>query len=183
MKYIKAILLSLLIITGANLLNSYDSFSESHYENETSLDNGLNNKKEVKADDVKDKESLKAFVLSAKERLEKDYETAIHDFKTKKEWRSGSIYLYGISLEGKSLFYPNDPKIEGTDLLQNSHAKNGTEKALEAVKTGGGFIEYMWDNPSIEGKNYDSKKISYVTTFKKDGINYIVGSGIYITEE
>ena len=178
MKYIKMILLPLLVITSVNLLNSYDSFSESHPETETVIGHVA-----VRAVDVKDKESLKAFVLSAKEHLEKNYETAIHDFKTKEEWRKGPIYLYGVSLEGKSLFYPNDPKIEGSDLLQNPHTRDGAEKALSAVQAGGGFIEYHWDNPAIEGKDYTSKKLSYVTTFQKDGKDYIVGSGIYLTKE
>ncbi|MCZ0933498.1 MAG: cache domain-containing protein [Oligoflexia bacterium] len=171
MKKIKTNFSFLLIVIGAGALSACDFFSDSGSETET----------KVMAVDVKDKDSLKAFVLSAKEHLEKDYETAVNDFKTKEEWRKGAIYLYGITLDGKSLFYPNDPKIEGTDLLQNPKAKDGAMKALTAIKTGGGFIEYKWDNPAVED-NYDSQKISYVTTFKKDGVDYIVGSGFYTTE-
>ena len=169
MKQSKIIFTALLIIASASLLSSCDLFSN------------LDGETKVTAVDVKDKDSLKAFVLSAKEYLEKDYEKAVQDFKTKEEWRKGPTYLYGITLEGKSLFYPIDPKIEGTDLLQNPKAKDGAQKALSAVKKGGGFIEYMWDNPTIED-DYDSKKISYVTPFNKEGVDYIVGSGLYITE-
>ena len=181
MKNLKITFLYLAIITGASLLSAYDSIAKSSSNTQPEMTKS-DVKKIIPADDVKDSESLKAFVLSAKEYLETDYETAVHDFKIKKEWRSGTIYLYGITLEGKSLFYPNDPKIEGTDLLQNPQARDGAMMALEAVKQGGGFISYMWDNPNIEGEDYTSIKLSYVTLFEKDEMNYILGSGIYMTE-
>ena len=146
MQNLKTTLFYFAIITGASLLSAYDSIAESNSNTQTEITES-DIKKIILADDVKDSDSLKAFVLSAKEYLETNYETAVHDFKTKKEWKSGSIYLYGITLEGKSLFYPNDPKIEGTDLLQNPQAREGAIMALEAIKQGGGFISYMWDNP------------------------------------
>ena len=169
MKQLKTLLSFFLIIISVNILSSCNLFSSSNDETKPLAVN------------VTNKDSLKAFVLSAKEHLEEDYETAVNDFKTKEEWKKGSIYIYGITMDGKSLFHAIHPELEGTDLLQNPQAKDGAKKALMAVKKGEGFIEYKWDNPSIED-NYDSKKISYVTTFKKDGVDYIVGSGFYTTE-
>ena len=177
MKQIKTIFSFFLIVASINILSSCGLFSETNSDsNSDSI-----NETEVMAVDIKDKDSLKKFVLSAKKHLEKDFDTAVQDFKTKDNWKKDSIYVYGITTDGKSVFNPPMPEIEGTDLLQNPKAKAGVEMAFEAVKKGGGFIEYIWDDPSIEGAD-DTKKISYVTTFKKDGVDYIVGSGFYVKE-
>ena len=172
MKYLKLNFSFLLFIASAISLSSCDLVSDS--DSKTT---------KVTASDVKDKASLKAFVLSAKEHLEKDYETAVQDFKTKEEWKKDSIYLSGITQEGFNLFHSIHPELEGTDLSKNPNLKSSAlEKILEASKNGEGFIEYEWDNPAVEDDNYNSKKVAYLTNFKKDGIEYIVSAGIYITE-
>ena len=134
----------------------------------------------IKAEDVKDKESLKSFVLSAKEHLEKDYEQAVKDFRTQKEWKTDFIYVHGLSLDGTTLFHVALPELEGQNLLSDSEIGNSIIKTLLlAGKTGGGFTEYIQDNPLKEGVD-QSKKIAYVATFKKDGKDYLVSSGFYL---
>ena len=166
MRQLKTMFLFLFVFIGAGALSSCDFFSDSA---------------QAMAVNVKDKDSLKAFVLSAKEHLEKDYDQAVSDFRTKEEWKKGAIYLYGLTMEGASLFHTVMPELEGKNLLQDPKAKIPVQLALSAIKNGGDFIEYEWDNPAIEGAD-DSKKVGYVTTFKKDGVDYIVGSGFYLSE-
>ncbi|MCZ0932766.1 MAG: cache domain-containing protein [Oligoflexia bacterium] len=132
------------------------------------------------ANQVKDKDSLRAFVLSAKEHLEKNYDQAVKDFRTKEKWKKGFIYLHGLTMDGTTLFHVALPELEGKNLLNAQQIGNTIIKPLlSAGKKGEGFVEYTQDNPATEDAD-QSKKIGYVTTFKKDGVDYIVGSGFYL---
>lgn len=136
----------------------------------------------VTASDVDDKASLKAFVLAAKAHLEKDYETAVDDFRNKEEWKTGSIYLFGLYTSGINLFHVAQPTLEGQDLklLADDNGVRPTEELIKVAQenANGGFVEYLWDNPAIPGDD-DSEKVSYAVNFTKDGKTYVVGAGIY----
>ena len=149
---------------------------------ESDDDSVLASQGKILAAQVKDKASLKAFVLSAKKHLERDYKKALSDFREKEEWKKGSIYLFGLTVEGVSLFHVAKPELEGQNLL-DAKDPNGTEivkELLNAAKTkSGGFVEYLWDNPAKEGEDA-SQKISYTVIFTKDNKEqHIVGSGFY----
>ena len=139
----------------------------------------VSNSVSVTASDVNDKDSLKAFVLSAKEHLEKNYELAVEDFRTKEKWRKGPVYLYAIGMDGVRLFHVAKPKLEGTKGSSQGE-KEIIESILKAAKNGKGFVEYPWDNPAIEGED-QSSKVGYTVIFEKDGKEYALGSGFYYT--
>ena len=128
----------------------------------------------ITADGVKDKESLKAFVHSAKEHLEKDYETAVRDFRTKEEWKKGPIYLYAIAMDRTRFFHVTQPKLEGQK-GESPDENKIIDSILEAAQDGDGFTEYKWDNPAVEGED-ETLKISYAVIFEKNGEKYALGS-------
>ena len=43
-------------------------------------------------------------------------------------------------------------------------------------------MEYLWDNPAIEGED-ESPKISYVAPIELDDASYYIGAGLYPTAE
>ena len=66
------------------------------------------------ASQIKDRQSLKDFVLDARNYLEKDYERAIEDFRKKDgPWRDGEAYLFILDEYGKVNFHAGIPALEG----------------------------------------------------------------------
>ena len=52
---------------------------------------------------------------------------------------------------------------------------------IDAAEAGGGFVEYYWDNPAVEGdEESGSPKVSYAEGFTLPGGDqlFIVGAGI-----
>lgn len=138
------------------------------------------------ASEVKDRDSLQQFVLEAKFHLEKDYEKAVEDFKTEEKWKKGSIYLFGLTKDGVGLFNVVRPDLVGQNLIDITD-KNGVEIVKKLLEAGGeeegDFVEYLWDNPEVEGED-ESPKVSYAIFFTgKDGVSHIVGSGFYPEEK
>ena len=131
-----------------------------------------------------DRESLTSFVNGARHHLEHDYETSLIDFKQEGPWRHNSIYLFILSPKGQVIFHPATPSLEGTNIIDFVDV-NGVRMVEELIKTaqnGGGFVEYLWDNPEAKNGNKEAgfPKVSYSITFtKKDGTNLILGSGFY----
>ena len=140
------------------------------------------------ARDVVDQETLKMFVLEAKSVLEaaQDAEerTAIlASFRTE-EWLQGPIYLFITGYDGTSFFHGARPEREGTNNidLEDSNGVKVTQQSIAAARTGGGFVEYLWDNPAIEGED-ESPKMSYVAPIEIEGASYYIGAGLYIAPE
>ena len=171
-------LLSLIVCAiGLIALSSCVLFSGNIASTKT---NSSNSQTQVTANQVKDKDSLKAFVFSAKEHLETNYDQAVKDFREKEEWKKGFIYLYGFTMDGTTLFHIALPELEGNNLLKIPQIGDTIIKPLlSAGKKGGGFAQYTQDNPITEAVD-PSKKIGYVIKFKKDGVDCIVGSGFYL---
>ncbi len=63
--------------------------------------------------------------------------------------------------------------------------RNGVKFIREIMPVGvagGGYVEYYWDNPAVEGDEVTgSRKIGYAEGFRlrEGGQVFIVGSGIY----
>ena len=60
------------------------------------------------------------------------------------------------------------------------------QELIDMGRQGGGFLEYHFDNPAIEGdEEMGSPKIGYTTGFPilDSGQMAVVGSGIYINKE
>ena len=128
---------------------------------------------------VTDRESLKAFVASARAYLEADYEAAIADFRVNPEWNQGSIYLYVMTLEGVIVLSGAAPELEGQNFILNPATVDNTRSILRmAQREEGGFVEYVWDDPAIEGDD-DSLKVGYAITFVRGDQELVVGSGFY----
>ena len=140
------------------------------------------------ARDVVDRETLKVFVLEAKSVLEaaQDAEerTAIlASFRTE-EWLQGPIYLFITGYDGTSFFHGARPEREGTNNidLEDSNGVKVTQQSIAAAQAGGGFVEYLWDNPAIEGED-ESPKMSYVAPIEIEGASYYIGAGLYVAPE
>ena len=102
------------------------------------------------ADQVKDRESLKAFVLDAKHYLEslRDYNDVIATRETLRQqprWASGDTYLLFLMLDGSISLHSGDRSFQGRDIL-DVRDDRGVAVAREMMKVGeagGGFVDYV----------------------------------------
>ena len=102
------------------------------------------------ADQVKDRESLKAFVLDAKQYLEnlRDYNDVIATRETLRQqprWASGDTYLLFLMLDGSISLHAGDRSFQGRDML-DIRDDRGVAVASEMMKVGeagGGFVDYV----------------------------------------
>lgn len=136
------------------------------------------------AGDVVDRETLKEFVLEAKSLLEAaqdaaEREAVLESFRTE-EWQAGPIYIFITDYEGTGYFHGAKPEREGTNNIdqEDSNGVKVIQQNIAAARAGGGFTEYLWDNPAIEGED-ESPKVSYVAPIEIDGVSYYIGAGFY----
>ena len=99
---------------------------------------------------VKDDESLKAFVEGAKAQIE-----AITDMnegarlrerlRTEGDWKSGSMFLVIFLKSGEPFIHGNDRAAEGKNLLgvEDERGTRVVERLFAAAAQGGGFVEYQ----------------------------------------
>ena len=137
------------------------------------------------ARDVVDRETLKNFVLEAKSLLDAaqdaaEQEAILESFRTE-EWRHGPIYVFISDYEGTSVFHGATPEREGSNNIdqEDSYGVKVVQQNIEAAKAGGGFVEYHWDNPAIEGVD-ESPKVSYIAPIEIGGVSAYIGAGLYI---
>ncbi len=140
------------------------------------------------ARDVVDRETLKMFVLEAKSVLEsaqdaEERAAILESFRTE-EWRQGPIYLFISGYDGTSFFHGAQPEREGTNNIdyEDSNGVNIARQNIATAQAGGGFSEYLLDNPAIEGED-ESPKVSYVAPIEIEGTSYYIGAGLYIAPE
>lgn len=143
----------------------------------------------VTADRVVDRETLKAFVERAATTVEESvsspaeaYPFADATFRPEGEWRHGSVYIYVVSLDGISLFNAVQPSIEGTNLwdLEDRNGVKVVQDLIAEANSGGGYVEYLWDNPAVTGDEEDgSPKVGYATLATVAGESILIGSGFY----
>ena len=105
---------------------------------------------QVTAAQVTDPESLKAFVLGAKARIE-----AITDMnegarlreklRTEGDWKAGSMFLVIFLKTGEPFIHGNDRTAESKNLLgvEDEHGTRVVEDLLAVATRGGGFVEYQ----------------------------------------
>ena len=86
---------------------------------------------------------------------------------------SGYFFIYKGSV---NVLLPIKPELEGKDLidLTSANGEQPVRSMVEAVKSGGGFFEYLWDKP---GKGLQTK-LSYAK--KIPNTHYSIGTGVYI---
>ena len=132
------------------------------------------------ARDVVDRETLKDFVLEARSLLdsaqgEAERTAILESFRTDEEWRHGPIYIFITSYDGTGFFHSTKPEREGINNIDEEDG-NGVkviQQNIAAAQAGGGFTEYLWDNPAIEGED-ESLKVSYVAPIEIDGASYLL---------
>ena len=150
----------------------------------------------VSAADVVDRETLKAFVQGSFDWL---FELIGQvGFERANEWkallreegghfRSDPVYLFMFTAEGYVLFHGANPSREGR-FAQDNIDVNGVrfvELLIQEARAGGGFVEYFWDDPTVDGdEDTGSPKVSYALSYKNDldvfqGQEFILGAGFY----
>lgn len=114
---------------------------------------------------IQDQEMLKERIVSSIEHL----------FSKK----NSSSYIFIYTLDGASISDPNKPKNLAKKMaeLENAKGFSALKELIQKAKSGGGYVEYLWDNPV---KKELSEKISYVTMFSPWG--WLVGTGVYLDE-
>ena len=147
---------------------------------------------EVTASEVVDRETLKTFVKAAgqtyREAMLDDYSQITHVKKAFRleggDWKSGSIYTFVISSDGYVLFHGADPSREGMIALdlEDSYGVKIIRRLIDAATTGGGYVEYHYNDPTVEGDEaFGSLKLAYAEGFHlpdRDQL-FIVCAGIY----
>ena len=153
----------------------------------------------VTASQVVDRETLITFVEEAakvyREAVESEGYSALTGIRNAfrvegGDWKSGSIYLWVVSGEGIILFHATEPFREGkeTDLTRTDI--NGVRFAEELIggarREGRKFLEYYYDDPTIEGdEDTGSPKLGYTVSFSVANSEQkaVIGSGIYLAEQ
>ena len=104
-------------------------------------------------------------------------------FRPPGEWRHDDIYLFVVSLDGVVFFHGADMAIEGHNLWDREDL-NGllfVRELVAAARAGGGFVQYHWDNPVVEGDEVDgSPKVSYAALLALGTTDLTLGAGIYL---
>ena len=148
---------------------------------------------EVTASEVVDRETLKTFVKAAAQTYR---EAMLGDFSghtnVKKAfrmegsyWKSGSIYTFIMSSDGYVLFHGADPSREGIIALdlEDSYGVKIIRRLIDAATTGGGYVEYHYNDPTVEGDEaFGSPKLTYAEGFHlpdRDQL-FILCAGIYL---
>ena len=160
----------------------------------------------ITAEDVVDRETLKAFVTQAGKWFIPIVETATDPAAISKArvaardpngpWRHGPVYLYVLDLTSNIiLFHGAFPdRFEWRPLVATVRdAVTGwliLPQVIEAAKSSpeGGFVEYYFDDPTDDTDSADIPKVGYAREFtatigRPDGsaftLNVIIGSGFY----
>ena len=152
----------------------------------TYLEGSPSQDRKTTAGQVEDPESLKAFVEGAKGYLEGINtltETAkLHDIlMVEGEWKSGTMFLVILLKNGAVLIHGDDPRIENKLLtdVEDDKGKKVVQEFLAAADRGGDFVEYHWEDPSVDGDH--NPKTSYAVEFTSRifGKNLVLVGGYY----
>ena len=144
----------------------------------------------IAAREVLDRETLKAFVQSAKAYVEGITDAAQIDDLLNEPWRFGSVYVYLSNDEGVIRWHGANAALVDQDLSGVVDALTGApyvQELIAAARSGGGYVEYHFDDPSIEGdEDHTSPKLGYVEPFTSPIADLfpeqdmVIGSGIYL---
>ena len=144
---------------------------------------------DTEAHDVMDKESLQAFVERAEAEVEENvsdtegvYDFADMEFRPMGEWHDGPIYIFILTTDGEIHFHGASMAREGTNLYDrvDSNGVQFTKDLIDEAAMGGGFVEYLFDNPDVAGDEEDgSPKVGYAKELNFDDGKFVIGSGFY----
>ena len=141
------------------------------------------------AADVVDRATLREFVQRARAEVEANvsshddvYDFADMTFRPMGEWRDGPIYIFILTTEGEIHFHGASMAREGTDLYDvvDSNGVQFTKDLIDRAAEGGGFVEYLFDNPDVEGDEEEgSPKVGYAEELNFNDGTLVIGSGFY----
>ena len=141
---------------------------------------------DITAGEVVDRETLQAFVKEAKDALESatnfsEVASLVGAFRNEGDWKAGSMYLIVLTLEGVVQFHGANLTFEDKNVLDLEDARDVkvVQKMLAAAAAGGGFVEYYWDDPSVE-EDPDSPKLTYAVPATVRGQKFVVAAGFYM---
>ena len=153
---------------------------------------------EVSAGEVRDRETLKAFVqgaagwaLEALPALDFDLDTLETIFRLEGEhWRQDSTYIFAMTPDGNVIFHGSREDQEDQiqiDLEDGNGFKFVRALIEAAVEEEGGYVEYYWDDPGVTGdEEFGSAKVGYAQAFTLPddfaifpGATVVIGSGFY----
>lgn len=103
----------------------------------------------------------------------------IKDEKGEFRFANGEGYIWIHNLEGVMIMHPIKSTLDGKSIIDTRdtngfHLFAAMNELVE--KKGAGWVAYQWPKP---GEQASSPKVSYVVLVKKDGKDFVVGSGIY----
>ncbi len=140
---------------------------------------------EITASEVVDRETLKAFVYTAKAYADNatslpEYLGVLQEFRTEGPWNQGAIYLFVFSTEGLFILHGANPDFEGQNLidLEDTNGVKIVQELIAVAADGGGYVEYIWPDPSVEG-DPGSPKVSYAIPYSALGQDFVLGAGYY----
>ena len=144
----------------------------------------------ITAREVLDRETLKAFVRSAKAYVAGITDPAQIDELLNEQWKFGSVYVYISNAEGIIRWHGANTDLVGQDLTAVKDPITGAlfvQELLAAARSGGGYVKYHFDDPVVIGdEDLTSPKLGYVEPFPSPlpdlfpEENMIMGSGIYL---
>lgn len=141
------------------------------------------------AADVMDRDSLMQFVQRAKAVVDQAasdsasvYNFADMEFRPQGDWNQGSIYIFILKTDGVIFFHGANIDLEGVNLWDRAD-RNGvlyTQELIRTAEAGGGFVEYLFDNPDVMGDEEEgSPKVGYAALLSFEDENLVIGSGFY----
>jgi two-component system, NarL family, sensor kinase len=88
-------------------------------------------------------------------------------------------YFFVYDLQGNSLMHPRLPDLEGHSQwdLRDSVGNPIIQQLIEKARSGGGFVDYMWNRPST---GREERKLGYVELIPE--WNWMIGTGLYLDE-
>lgn len=91
------------------------------------------------------------------------------------EDNSGYFYVYDFNCV--NVAHATQKNLVGQSLVNftDSHGKFVIRELAAAARNGGGFVEYYWVKPGVQGEKL---KIGYVEQIP--GTDYFIGSGVYV---
>jgi len=123
------------------------------------------------------------FVESAADYFTDKGDEAFQDFGDKdSRWFFGSRYLFLYNLEGKCIFHPANPELQGQNLidLEDMNRKPVIQYIVDIASrpvNSQGWVHYLW---AESGEIFPTWKSAYIMRVEgPDGTPYALGSGTY----